>query len=125
MNLIQRFFLFTLVTGVVFSTAALLFAEHLVFGNILASPVQALLASSLIVGFVSAFVDEIVIKIKEPRNIQLFVHWVANTIAIYFLARTELSDYFAIGIKSYWVALILGVLVNLAQYAVLKTASKK
>ena len=116
MRLANKFLTFSLVTAVIFYLANLLFGKYLVFGNVNASYWQALIISSLIVGFVSSIVSEYSGTHKLSPGIWLFVYWALVTLTIYGVARSQLSGSVGIGIAAFWVALILGAVVHFAHH---------
>ena len=112
----KKLLTFSLVTAVIFYIANLLFGNYLVFGNALATYWQALIVSSLLVGFISAIVSEFSNKHKLDPGVWLFLYWTLVTLTIYAIARSQLSGRVGIGIEAFWVALILGTVVHFAHH---------
>jgi len=110
---------FSLVTAVVFYIAYLFFGQFVVFGNVLANPAEAIIMSSLIVGFVSAIIVELSKKgvRRYSPNTWMLIYWAAITLTIYLLARTQASERVGIGIVAFWVAIIIGFVVHLGHYS--------
>ncbi|MBI2051432.1 hypothetical protein HYT33_01590 [Candidatus Roizmanbacteria bacterium] len=126
MSFVQRVLWFSLVTAIVFYLALLLFGKNVVFGNALASTVQAVIVSSLLVGLVVSLVGEWGKKKKYSTNVWMLIYWFANSLTIYVLARTPISKVVGIGLKpAIWLALAVGFVVNMAQYGVWKAMSRK
>lgn len=116
MKFTNKFLVFSLVTAVVFYLANLLFGKYLVFGNAITAYWQALIVSSLIVGFVSSIVSGFSTKHKLSPRVWLFLYWALVTLTIYGIARSNLSERVGIGIAAFWVALILGVVVHFTHH---------
>ncbi len=121
MELWKNILWFTLTTAIIFYLASMFFGANVVFGNALLNPVAAVVLSSLVVGLVVSLVGKWGQKKKYPENLWALIYWVVNTGVIYILARTPLSEYVGIGLKpAIWSAVVLGLVVNFAQYGVWK-----
>lgn len=116
MKFFKKFIALWFVTIVIFYLGNLLFGQYLVFGNVRANFWQALLVSSLIVGFVSAVVSEYSDKHGLPPNVWMLIYWALVSLTIYAIARTPISGWVGIGIAAFWVALILGVVTHLGHH---------
>lgn len=119
MNFFGRFIDFSLVTAVVFYLAYLFFGQFIVFGNVLANPAEAIIMSSLIVGFVSSIIVELSKKgtRRYSANAWMLIYWAAITLTIYFIARTPVSEKVGIGIAAFWVAIIAGFVVHIGHFS--------
>jgi hypothetical protein len=115
MSFLGRVIDFSLVTAVVFYIAYLFLGRLIVFGNVAANPAEAIIMSSLIVGFISAIIVELSKKgvRRFSSNTWMLIYWAAITLTIYLLARTEVSARVGIGISAFWVAIIVGFIVHI------------
>ena len=115
----------TLTTAIVFYLAFMVFGKNVVFGNTLMNPVQAVIVSSLIVGLAVSLVAKWGEKQKIQDNLWALIYWVVNTGVIYLIARTPVSEFVGIGLKPAVVsAVVLGLIVNFAQYGVWRAMNK-
>ncbi|MEX1052618.1 MAG: hypothetical protein WEC80_02110 [Patescibacteria group bacterium] len=119
MSFLGRFIDFSLITAIVFYISYLFFDRFIVFGNVLSNPAEAIVMTSLIVGFVSSIIVELSkrgVRRFSP-NTWMLIYWAAITLTIYFLARTQVSEKVGIGIVAFWVAIIIGFVVHLGHYS--------
>ena len=119
MNFFGRFIDLSLVTAVVFYLAYLFLGQIIVFGNVLSNPAEAIIMSSLIVGFVSSIIVELSRKgvRRYSANAWMLIYWAAISLTIYFIARTPVSEKVGIGITAFWVAIIVGFIVHVGHYS--------
>jgi hypothetical protein len=119
MTFIKRFIDFSLITAIIFYLLFLFFNKLLVFGNIIANPAEAIILSSLIIGFVSSIVFELSKKGKRrfSSNAWMLIYWAAITLTIYLMARTPVSEKIGIGIAAFWVAIIVGFIVHVGHFS--------
>jgi hypothetical protein len=119
MSFIGRFIDFSLITAIIFYLLFLFFNKLLVFGNVIANPAEAIVMSSLIIGFVSSIIFELSKKgrRKFSPNAWMLVYWAAITLTIYVMARTQVSERIGIGIAAFWVAIIVGFIVHVGHYS--------
>ncbi len=125
MNFLQRFVWFTLSTVATFYIATLIFPKNLVFGNAIFPQLQAIVNTSVIVGLAAALVGEFGRTRKYPMKTWFIIYWIVNAGVIYILARTPISLISAIGISAFWVSIILGGVVNYAQYGTFRALTVK
>lgn len=125
MNFWKNLLWFSLTNAIVFYLAFMFFGYYVVFGNALASIVQAVVVSSILVGLAVSLVGQWGQDKKFSDNVWMLIYWGVNTATIYILARTPISKLVGIGIRAFWVAIILGFVVNFAQYGVWKTLGDK
>lgn len=118
---------FTIANIIIFYIAFINFGNYVVFGTANMNYLSAIVLTALIVALVSASVDPIARhhKIDLSAGKWMFLYFIVNAATIYILARTPLSLITAVGIYAFWVALILGFVVNLAHYAVWKLLTRK
>ncbi|MFH1826894.1 MAG: hypothetical protein ABH812_00465 [bacterium] len=118
-NFFGRFIDLSLVTAVVFYIVYLFFGRFIVFGNVVANPAEAIIMSSLIVGFVSSIIVELSKKgvRKYSPNAWMLIYWAAITLTIYFMARTPVAEKIGVGIAAFWVAIIVGFFVHFGHYS--------
>lgn len=120
MKFTQQFLGFSFATLVVFWLANYFFPQHVVFGNILLNYAAALIVSALLVGFLVAWIGELVSKMKYSPSQWFLLYWVVNVVVVWAIARTPLSNIVAMGLPGFWVAVLLGLALNVAQYGVWK-----
>jgi hypothetical protein len=125
MKFAYRLLWFSIANAVVFYLAFLLGGNYVVFGNVVAAPVQAIIMASIIVAFVVALLGELAKSLKYPETTWMAIYWAINTLTIWFLARTEVSEIVGIGLPGFWVAVVLGFVVNLVQYGLLNVVTHK
>ena len=120
MNFFGRFIDLSLVTAVIFYIAYLFLGQFIVFGNVMSNPAEAIIMSSLIVGFVSSIIVELSRKgvRRYSANAWMLIYWAAISLTIYFIARTPVSEKVGIGITAFWVAIIVGFIVHVGHYSI-------
>lgn len=125
MQQIKNILGFTIANVIIFYIASTAFGQYVVFGTATTNYLSAIILTALIVALVSASVDPIFnhYKIKVQPSKWMLIYFVVNAATIYILARTPISLVTAIGISAFWVALILGFVVNLVHYGVWKILS--
>lgn len=125
MNL-TSFLSFWITNSLFFYLAFLVWPQSVVLGNEVRSPIVAAMLNgfllTLIVVVVPYILKLINIKVKQEGE-RALVYFVFNAIGIWILAR--LAKVTGFGITAFWVALILGAVVNLLQWGVWKTMGKK
>jgi uncharacterized membrane protein YvlD (DUF360 family) len=113
------FVLFWVVSSFTFLTANVLFPNYLALGNVPLNPSTAAIVSGLILALIASSVEPafafLHIHVKHDLSWAL-VFFVVNTEVIWALAR--FADLSGIGIPAFWVALVLGFVVNLLQWGV-------
>lgn len=106
--------------------AFLVFPNIIVLGNNVRSPTVAALASGLlltiIIGLVPYVAKKANLKIKKESQLGM-VYFVVNVLGIWLIARG--ATVIGFGITAFWVAIILGFIVNLLQWGVWKATAKK
>ena len=119
MNFFGRFIDLSLVTAVIFYIAYLFLGQFIVFGNVMSNPAEAIIMSSLIVGFVSSIIVELSRKCVKiyPAKAWMLIYWGAISLTIYFIAISPVSEKVGIGITAFWVAIIVGFIVHVGHYS--------
>ncbi len=112
----KKFVAFSLATAVVFYVVNLVFSNYLVFGNAVANYLQALIVSSVLVGFVSAVISEYGNKHNLPSNLWLLLYWGVLSLTIYIMARSQVSEAIGIGVAAFWIAFLVGGAVHLTHH---------
>ncbi len=108
-----------LVGIVVLGVANLIAPRALVLGTLSISPFWALLVSSGVLSFLGVAFAPVIELVSAKENLKLeMVHWtvlyfVINTLLIWLLAR--LSEILGMGISSWMVAVILGLILDFLQ----------
>lgn len=131
MQFTKKLAVFTLVNAVIFFIVNLLYPQSLVFGNVIIEKWQGIISAAFGVTIVHVLFEPIAeeFKVTYHKDNWLTVFLFVNTITIYLLARTPLSDAIGIGIVGFWIAIILGILTTAGQYFAwkyyLKTNTKK
>lgn len=107
-----------LANAVVFYLAQMLVGDMLIFGRAEISPMQALITTSFGIALVTLLVDLLLkdFNIKIQPDKYLTLELLVNIAAIYLLARTPLQNSVGIGITAFWVAIIIGFGLSIAQY---------
>ncbi len=118
MSWIKGLISFTIANVIIFFVANWLNTGYVVFGNVFASPMQAILTAAFGLALVTTLVDPIgkYLKVEAEDNIWFLIYLLVNVLTIYLFARTDLSETVGMGIGAFWVAIVLGVAVNAGQY---------
>lgn len=118
--------LFWLVNSLVFYFAPLVLVGLVVTGNSRLTPFMA----SLISGFLLTLAEAIAEPAFKHLKVQLKQEWqwslaylFINVITVWLIARY--ADLTGVGVASAWVAVLLGLILNLAQWLVWKVSGKK
>lgn len=103
---------------IVFYLAQMIVGDMLIFGRAEISPMQALITTSFGIALVTLLVDLLLkdFNIKIQPDKYLTLELLVNIAAIYLLARTPLQNSVGIGITAFWVAIIIGFGLSIAQY---------
>lgn len=103
---------------VILYLAQTLVSDMVIFGRAEISPFQALLTTSFGIALASLLVDILLkdfnFKIQPDKYLTLELS--VNIAAIYLLARTPLQNSVGIGITAFWVAILVGFGLSIAQY---------
>ena len=114
-----------IVNLVIFWVANLLFGDRVVFGNGTLPYIAALLVTSFLLTAVIFLVKPAVnytgLKIKGGLN-WLLIYIIADIILVWVLARLAVLTGF--GISSYLVAVVLGIVLNIGQWAFAKATGR-
>lgn len=117
----RGFLSFWLVNSVIFYFAPYVFVALVVTGNARLGPFMAAVVS----GFILTVADVITMPIFESLKIKLKDKWqwslaylFVNVLGVWVIARY--ADLTGVGISSAWVAVLMGVIFNLAQWGVWK-----
>ncbi len=111
---------FSLANAIVFYLAFMFFGKEVVFGNAYAGTVQGVIVSAVLVGLMVSLVGLWGQTKNYSTNVWMLIYWAVNTVAILVLARTPVSLFTGMGIKHSWIAVVLGFVINCAQYGVWK-----
>lgn len=128
MSYSQRTPIFFIANFIVFYLASLWGRPFIVFGNALSSPIQAAVTLTLVVTIVSSLVEPVAKRFKFAPSMSgwFFIYWLVNTLAIYGSVRIPaVSKIVGVGIVRFWVAIVIGLVINLAQFLAWKSVSKK
>lgn len=103
---------------VVFYVAQVLVGDMVIFGRAEISPFQALVTTSFGIALASLLVDLLLkdFNFKIQPDKYLTLELIVNIAAIYVLARTPLQNSVGIGITAFWVAILVGFGLSIAQY---------
>lgn len=126
MEQIKNIIGFSLGNVIVFYFSSRFFGAYLVFGNVLTNPLTATILTAIVVALIAASVGPTLkhYKVELSPGRLMIVYYVVNSAALYILARTPISHITAIGISVFWVALVLGFVVNFVQYGIWILLSK-
>ncbi|MEN8252886.1 MAG: hypothetical protein ABFQ62_00700 [Patescibacteria group bacterium] len=128
-QLLTMFVSFFLVQSAIVYLASMLFADQVVLGTHLYSPLQGLLQSMFVLTLIMVGampVIELVLKrykIKFQDKHWLLLYFVINTVAIWVVAR--FAEQLGFGISSWLVAVILGLIFGVDQALIVKKISSK
>lgn len=107
--------------------ASLVWPSHVVFGNANITPVLGIIWTAFLLNAAIYAVTPVLnqFKIKLEKEFQMgLIYLVVNIVALWVLARwIQLITGFGIG--AFWVAIILGVIVNFIQWGFWKFAVRK
>jgi len=115
------------VNFVILYLAFLYGSDYIVFGRLEIGSLQAVLTSAFGIAIAIMLLDLIVydFKIKIPAEKYILAEVLVNIGALYLLARTPLQNSVGVGIVAFWVAIVLGLILSLAQYGVKRMTDKK
>src|SRR3989338_336003 len=113
-------FWFSLANAIVFYLAIMFFGNDVVFGNAYASTVQGVVTSAVLVGLAVSLVGLWGQTKDFSTNVWMLIYWAVNVVVILLIARSPISKFTAMGIKHSWIAIVLGFVINSAQYGVWK-----
>lgn len=114
-----RKFITYFVANVIVMYAASTFASNfVVFGRLEIGAFQALLTAAFGITLAAMFVDILLkdLDIRIEPDKYLMLELLVNMGALYLLARTPLQNSVGVGIKAFWVAILIGMALSLAQY---------
>ena len=107
--------------------ASLVWPSYVVFGNANITPVLGIIWTAFLLTAalypVSTVLKQLKIKVAKESYMGL-VYLVVNIVALWVLARW-LGSVTGFGIGAFWVAIVLGVVVNFAQWGFWKFVVKK
>ena len=125
MIFIQKFITTFIATIVVFFLMNRLFGDYVVFGMISLPYLQALLTASFGVALAASCVRPI---LHDDLNWNLsdqgwiFLYLAVNMGVIFIMTRTPLSNSIGMGVRGFWMSILLGLIVTGVQYFILKDA---
>lgn len=116
----RKFVTYLIANMIVMYAASTLASNFVVFGRLEIGALQAILTTAFGITLAAMMVD---ILLKDFQiNIQpdkyLTLELLVNMGALYLLARTPLQNSVGVGIKAFWVAIVIGFALSLAQYLV-------
>ncbi len=118
MNYTRKFITYFIANAIVLFAASSLASNFIVFGRLEIGPMQALLTAAFGITLATMIVDlllqdfKITLQADKYLTLELFV----NIGALYLLARTPLQNSVGVGITAFWVAIIVGFALSIAQY---------
>lgn len=128
MNYTRKLLTYFIANFIVLFAAHSLAGNFIVFGRLEIGAMQAILTTAFGITLAAMLVDLVIqdfnIKIQPDQylTIELFV----NIGALYLLARTPLQNSVGVGIVAFYIAIIVGIGLSIAQYiAKSLTDSKK
>ena len=102
-------------------TAQLIYPDSLVLGNANLSPFASLLVVSffltLLISLIPPLIRSLKIKIEDDLSLAIF-YALVNISGLWLIARG--AHYTGFGISSFFVAVVLGVVLNIVQYGAWK-----
>lgn len=120
------FLSFWITNSLFFYLAFLVAPGAIVLGNNIRSPVVASMLSGFLLTVITALIPTILkttgTKIKGEGKL-FSVYLIFNVAGIWVIAR--MATFTGFGISSFWVAIVLGVIVNFLQWGVWKTTAKQ
>ncbi|OGK14924.1 hypothetical protein A3H80_01880 [Candidatus Roizmanbacteria bacterium RIFCSPLOWO2_02_FULL_37_19] len=127
MNYTRKLIIYFIVNFVILYLAFLYGSDYIVFGRLEIGSLQAVLTSAFGIAIAIMLLDLIVydFKIKIPAEKYILAEVLVNIGALYLLARTPLQNSVGVGIVAFWVAIVLGLILSLAQYGVKRMTDKK
>lgn len=127
MNYTRKFITYFLANLVVLYAASNLASNFVVFGRLEIGATQALLTTAFGVTLAAMLVDLLMqdFNIKLQADKYLTVELFVNIGALYLLARTSLQNSVGVGIVAFWVAILIGFALSLAQYIAKSMTDKK
>lgn len=114
------FFTYWLVNSLVIWFVGAIFPQDLVLGTWRFTAAEAAIYSGFWVTFVVWIFWDFLLarRYKFSRLLNFFWFWLANTLGIWLMAH--INHYSGLGISAYYWAIVLGLVVNLAQSRVRK-----
>lgn len=107
--------------------ASLVWPSHVVFGNAAISPVLGIIWTAFLLTSAMYAVNPVLsqLKIKVTKEAYMgLIYLVVNVVALWALARW-LGSLTGFGIGAFWVAIVLGVIVNFIQWGFWKLVARK
>ncbi len=125
MNAIS-FVSFWVFNSLYFYLAFLIFPGEIVLGNNIRSSVVASMLAGFLLTIILCLVPLIMkikgVKLKEEKQ-QALIYLVFNVVGIWVIAR--MAFFTGLGVSSFWVAIILGLVANFLQWGVWKLTTKQ
>lgn len=123
MDFAKSLIVFSLTNFVVLVLISLAPGGYLVFGNANSGPQWSLIKTSILIALmVTVFAKVIHLYNMKLHALTFFsVYLCVNVLVLYTLARTEISEIIGVGVSGFWVAVIVGVFLNVVQYKAWKT----
>ena len=114
------------VNAVIIYLAGILFPQNVAIGNTSVESWASILVTALLVTVVLMLVEPSLkaLKIKVSNSAHIgIIYGIVNILALWILARG--ANWTGFGITSLWVAVILGLVLNLAQFVIWKDTMVK
>ena len=114
------------VNAVIIYLAGILFPHNVAIGNTSVESWASILVTALLVTVVLMLVEPSLkaLKIKVSNSAHIgIIYGIVNILALWILARG--ANWTGFGITSLWVAVILGLVLNLAQFVIWKDTMVK
>ena len=104
--------------SIVLYLAQALVGDMVIFGRAEIQPLQALITTAFGISLASLLVDLLLkdFNMQLQPDKYLTLELLVNIGAIYLLARTPLQNSVGIGITAFWVAILIGFGLSIAQY---------
>jgi hypothetical protein len=116
----RKFITYFIANLIVMYAAYSLAGNFVVFGRLEIGVMQAILTTTFGITLAAMFVDILLkdfgIQIQPDKYLTLEL--LVNMGTLYLLARTPLQNSVGVGITAFWVAIVIGFALSLAQYLV-------
>lgn len=122
----RKFITYFLANFFVLYSSSQIVSNFVVFGRLEIGTLQAILTTAFGVTLAAMLVDMLLkdFKIELLPDKYLSLELLVNIGALYLLARTPLQNSVGVGITAFWVAILIGFALSLAQYLVKSLTDK-
>lgn len=116
----RKFLTYLLANTTVMYAAHTYAGNFMMFGRAEIGVTQAILTTAFGLTLAAMFVDLLLkdFSIELKPDTYLSLELCVNIATLYVLARTALQNSVGVGITAFWVAIITGIVLSIAQYAV-------